>query len=82
MSAKDITNKDDFFDNKVENRRNMNGEERNVILMLKWKKILCELHTPAEYIKLLLQEVLNKETFVVEKYQNQKRKNLLLTYRG
>ena len=74
MSPKDIIDKDDFFDNKLENLRNMNKEQRNEILLLELNKILWELHTPSEYIKSLLQEELNNETWVIEKNPYQKRK--------
>ena len=38
MSPKRIIVKDDFFDNKVENLRNLNKVERNEILMLETKR--------------------------------------------
>ena len=62
MSLKGIVDKDNFFDNKVDNVRKMNTEERDDILMMEFQKIQWELHTPTKYIKSLLQEELNNET--------------------
>ena len=50
-------------------RRTLNKEERDLILMMELKKILWEVNIPSEYLKSLFQEELNLETFVIEKQQ-------------
>ena len=60
----------------------MSKEERDLTLMMELKRILWEVNIPSEYFKSLLQEELNSESFVVEKQQYRRRKNLLICYRG
>ena len=56
----------------------MSKEERDLTLMMELKRILWEVNTPSEYIKSLLQEKLNSESFIVEKQQYTRRQNLLM----
>ena len=77
-----IFDKDSFIDNTLMNFRTMSKEERDLTLMMELKRILWEVHVPSEYIKSLFQEELNLESFVIEKQQYRRRKNLLLCYRG
>ena len=64
------------------NVRMMNKEERDLTLMMELKRILLEVNIPSKYIKTLFQEELNLDSFVIEKQQYRRRKNLLLSYRG
>jgi len=77
-----IYDKNGFIDNTLLSVRSMSKEERDLTLMMELKGILWEVNVPSEYIKSLLQEELNSESFVVEKQQYRKRKNLLMCYRG
>ena len=61
----------------MEDLRNLKKEIRNEIRLLEFKKFLWDQHKPAEYIKSLLQEELNKDTYVVEKYPSKKEKSLI-----
>ena len=74
-------NKDDFVDNTLPIFTAMSKEERNLTLMMELKTILLKVHILSEFIKSLLQEKLNLESFIVEKEQY-RRQNLLLCYRG
>ena len=60
----------------------MDKEERDSTLMMELKRILLEVNVSSEYIKSLFQEELNSESFIVEKQQYRRRKNLLICYRG
>ena len=60
----------------------MGKEERDLTLMIELKRILWEVNVPSKYIKSLFQEELNSESFIVEKQQYRRRKNLLICYRG
>ena len=77
-----IYDKDCFIDNTLMNFRTMSKEERDLTLMMEPKRILWEVNVPSEYIKSLFQEELNSDSFVIEKQQYRRRKNLLLCYRG
>ena len=46
------------------------------------KKILWELLIPPEYFLTLYQKELDDSSFVIEKFQYRRRKNLLVIYRG
>jgi hypothetical protein len=52
----------------------MSKEERDLKLMMELKRILWEVNVPSEFIKSLLQEELNSESFIVEKQQYRRRK--------
>ena len=73
-------NKDDLVDNTLPIFTALSKEERDLTLMMELKKILWEVNIPSEFIKSLLQEKLNSESFIVEKEQYRRR--LLLCYRG
>ena len=75
-------NHDEFLDNSSMDLRCLNKEERDCILMMELEKILWECLIPSEFIKSLFQEELNMESFVIEKQQYRRRKNLLICYRG
>ena len=77
-----IYDKDCFIDNTLMNFRTMSKEERDLTLMMELKRILWEVNVPSEYIKSLCQQELNSDSFVIEKQQYRRRKNLLLCYRG
>ena len=77
-----IYDKDCFVDNTLLKFRSMGKEERDLTLMMELKRILWEVNVPSEYIKSLFQEELNSESFIVEKQQYRRRKNLLICYRG
>ena len=77
-----IYDKECFVDNTVLKLRSMDKEERDSTLMMELKRILLEVNVPSEYIKSLFQEELNSESFIVEKQQYRRRKNLLICYRG
>ena len=77
-----IYDKEDFVDNTLLKFRSMDKEERDSTLMMELKRILLDVYIPSEYIKSLFQEELNSESFVVEKEQYRRRKNLLICYRG
>ena len=77
-----INHHDTIIDNTLPSFRSMSKEERDLTLMMELKGILWEVNVPSEYIKSLLQEELNSESFVVEKQQYRRRKNLLICYRG
>ena len=81
-SPRGIVSKDEFFDNKVEHLRSLGKRERDDILTLELKKILWELLIPPEFFITLFQKELDNESFVVEKFQYRRRKNLLIIYRG
>ena len=53
----------------------MNKGERDEILMLELKKLLWEVLILTEYFSTLLQDDLDKDTFVLEKHPNRNRKN-------
>ena len=77
-----IYDKEDFVNNTLLKFRSMDKEERDSTLMMELKRILMDVYIPSEYIKSLFQEELNLESFVIEKQQYRRRKNLLLCYRG
>ena len=77
-----ICNYDEILDNSSMDFRSLNKKERNCILMMELKKILWECLIPSEFIKSLFQEKLNIESFVLQKQQYRRRKNLLVCYRG
>ena len=77
-----IYDKDGFIDNTLQSFTSMSKEERDLTLMMELKRILWEVNIPPEYIKSLLQEKLNSESFIVEKQQYRRRQNLLMCYRG
>ena len=77
-----IATKEEFFDNKVEHLRSLQKQERDAILTLELKKILWELLIPPEYFLTLYQKELDDPTFIIEKVQYRRRKNLLVIYRG
>ena len=77
-----IYDKECFVDNTLLKFRSMGKEERDSTLMMELKRILLEVNVPSEYIKSLFQEELNSESFIVEKQQYRRRKNLLICYRG
>ena len=77
-----IASKEEFFDNTVEHLRSLQKQERDAILTLEFKKILWELLIPPEYFLTLYQKELDKSTFIIEKVQYRRRKNLLVVYRG
>ena len=77
-----IYDKECFVDNTLLKLRSMDKEERDSTLMMELKSMLLEVYVPSEYIKSLFQEELNSESFIVEKQQYRRRKNLLICYRG
>ena len=77
-----IYDKDGFIDCTLSSFTSMSKEERDLTLMMELKRILWEVNVPSEYIKSLLQEKLNSESFIVEKQQYRRRQNLFLCYRG
>ena len=77
-----IFDKDSFIDNTLMNFRMMCKEARDLALMMELKRILGEVHVSSEYIISLFQEEFNLESFVIEKQQYRRRKNLLVCYRG
>ena len=77
-----IYDKKDFVDNTFLKISSMNKEKRNLILMRELKSILMDVYIPSEHIKSLFQKEINSESFVLEKEQYRKRKNLLICYRG
>ena len=80
--SKGTSNKDDFVDNTLPLFTAMSKEERDLTLMMELKTILLKVNISSEFIKSLLQEKLNSESFIVEKEQYRRRQNLLLCYRG
>ena len=77
-----IASKEEFFDNSIDHLRSLQKRERDDILTLEIKKILWELLIPPEYFLTLYQKELDDSSFVIEKFQYRRRKNLLVIYRG
>ena len=81
-SPRGIANKDEIFDNKVGHIHSLEKQERDEILTLELKRILWELLIPPEFFLTLYQRDLDNDSFVLEKFPDRQRKNLLVIYRG
>ena len=81
-SSRGIASKEEFFDNSIDHLRSLQKRERDDILTLQINKILWELFIPPEYFLMLYQKELDDSSFVIEKFQYRRRKNLLVIYRG
>ena len=77
-----IYDNDGLVDSTLPSFTSMSKEGRDLTLIMELKRIVWEVNVPYEYIKSLLQEKLNSESFIVEKQQYRRRQNLLICCRG
>ena len=79
-SPRGIASKGEFFDNSIDHLQCLQKRdlEQDDILTLELKKILWELLIPLEYFLTLYQKELDDLSFIIEKFQYRRRKNLLV----